>query len=75
MSKKEKTNIKGALMTAEQISTEIFGGGIVPRVISEKHSLQKGFPKVRQFGFNGKKFWARDEIYNFYDVKPMDKAA
>lgn len=59
---------KPALMTAEEISSEIFNGKITPRVISEKHALDSNFPKVVQRGSRGKKFWRRTDIYKHYGL-------
>lgn len=75
MTNKEKHISKGMLMDAEEISTEIFGGKITARNINERYSYDKGFPKAIQRGTTGKKFWRRSEIYAYYKVSEMDKAA
>ena len=58
-----------ALMTAEEISQEIYGGRITARVISERYSFLNGYPKAHQVRQKGRKFWNRQEIYNYYGVK------
>lgn len=61
--------MKPVMMTAEDISKEIFGGEVSARVISERYAFKKGFPECVQEGIRGKKFWRRAEIFAYYKVK------
>jgi hypothetical protein len=61
--------MKPPMMTAEEISQEIFGGKIAARVISETYSFVKGYPKCHQAVPRAKKFWVRSDIYKHYGIE------
>ena len=63
--------MRPVLMTAEDISQEIYGGNINARSILERISFQKGYPKAIQEGKRSKKFWRRCEIYAYYKAEPI----
>lgn len=61
------------LMTAEDISQEIFGGKITARQIRDRQSKRPGFPNP--VGDVGKLFWRRTEIMQYFGITQDKKAA
>jgi hypothetical protein len=60
------------LMTADDISEEIFGGERSARTISERDSAHPDYPKPKRNGIGGKtgkKYWKRSDIYSYYDLE------
>jgi len=62
------------LMTAKDISIEIFNGNRCERQIAERDCKElPGYPKTVHP--TGKKYWRRSEIYEFYGIKELQNAA
>lgn len=61
------------LMTAEDISVEIFNSKRSARQISERDSKLRDYPKT--VNDTGKKFWRRHEIYTHYRLIVLKNAA
>ena len=60
------------VMTAEDISKEVFNGKMSVRNIKERISKQEGFPAPLEG--TGKLFWRRAEVYKFYGLQMKEAA-